>query len=164
MRKPIPFTLLVLLGLAVDLVTKWLAFRALDPTQMYPLIPDVLVLEHAENHGVAFSMLAGHSSIIIAITSIAITFIVWLYIHTYKKAHPLAIAAMGLLLIGATGNLIDRIMLGYVRDFIDFVPPIPVIGHWAVFNIADIAITVGVSLYAICEFFFAPKEEKAPAV
>ena len=163
MRKPLPFTLLILLGLAVDLVSKWLAFRALDPTEEYPVIPGVLVLEHAENHGAAFSMLAGHSVLLIAITSVAIAGIIWLYASTYKKAHPLAVAAMGLLLIGAIGNLVDRILFGYVRDFIDFVPPIPIIGRWAVFNVADIAITVGVILYALVECFLAPKEEKALA-
>ncbi len=161
MRKPLPFVLVVLLGLAVDLLTKWVAFRALSPSEFYPVIKDILVFEHAENHGVAFSMLAGHPEFIIVLTSLALAFIVWLYIKTRETAHSLAIAAMALLLIGAAGNLFDRIMLGFVRDFIDFVPPIPIIGHWAVFNVADIAITIGVTLYAISEIFFAPEVDKA---
>ena len=160
MRKPLLFTLLVLLGLAVDLLTKWIAFAKLDNTQIYVLIPNVLVLEHAENHGVAFSMFAGHPAFILSITSLAIAFIIWLYGRSYKTAHTLAVSAMALLLIGAIGNLIDRVALGYVRDFIDFVPPIPLIGRWAVFNVADIAITVGVILYAISELFFAPDPQK----
>ncbi|MEI6236840.1 MAG: signal peptidase II [Planctomycetota bacterium] len=160
MRKPIPFAILVLLGVGVDLLTKWYAFRQLSAMQYYVVIPNILDFVHAENHGVAFSMLAGRPGIIITVTSLAIAFIIWMYSTTYAKAHTLSIIAMNLLLIGAIGNLIDRVSLGYVRDFIDFVPQIPIIGHWAVFNVADIAITIGVILFAIAEFFFVPKEEK----
>ena len=60
--------------------------------------------------------------------------------------------ALALILIGAVGNLIDRVALGYVRDFIDFRPELPIVGHWAVFNVADMCICAGVGLYLIGEW------------
>ena len=160
MRKPIPFAILVLLGIVFDLLTKNLAFSALSPTTTYVLIPNVLEFVNAKNFGVAFSLLAGFPWFILVVTSGAIVFLIWLYTRIRETAHGLLIAAIALLLIGATGNLIDRLFLGYVRDFIDFTPRLPLIGHWAVFNVADIGITVGVILFVIAEFFFAPAPEK----
>lgn len=160
MRKPIPFAILVLSGIVFDLLTKYLAFSALSPTTTYVLIPNVLVFVNAKNFGVAFSLLAGFPWFILAVTSAAIVFLIWLYTRVRETAHGLLITAIALLLIGATGNLIDRLFLGYVRDFIDFTPRLPLIGHWAVFNVADIGITVGVILFVIAEFFFAPTSEK----
>lgn len=162
MRRPIPFILLVLLGIGFDLLTKWLAFRALSPKDLYVIIPDVLVFVHAENHGVAFSMFADKPWFILTVTSAAVVFLAWLYSQLKDKAHGLVLVAINLLLIGATGNLIDRVFLGYVRDFIDFVPQIPVIGHWAVFNVADVCITVGVILYAIAELFLQQPPDSQP--
>ena len=71
------------------------------------------------------------------------------------------LAALGLLLIGATGNLADRICFGHVRDFIDFVPPLPLVGHWPVFNLADICITTGVALYLLGEFLGKTRKESS---
>ncbi|HLX62018.1 MAG TPA: signal peptidase II [Planctomycetota bacterium] len=163
MRKPIPFAIVVALGLALDLLTKKLAFDKLSPNESYSLIPDVLQLVHAENHGVAFSMLASYPSVILVVTSLAIIFLIWLYARVRLRANRVALVSIALLLIGATGNLIDRVIFHYVRDFIDFMPQLPLIGHWAVFNVADICITTGVILYAVNEIFFAktPRDEEA---
>ena len=68
--------------------------------------------------------------------------------------------ALGLLLVGAIGNLIDRLVFHYVRDFIQFVPRIPLIGQWAVFNVADMCITIGVILFLICELFLKSNAEE----
>ena len=69
------------------------------------------------------------------------------------------IVALGLLLVGAIGNLIDRLVYQFVRDFIQFVPPVPIVGHWAVFNVADMCITVGVFLFLIGEIFLKSSPE-----
>ncbi len=159
MRKPIPFFTLVLLGIGFDLLTKWIAFGALTPKDVYVLIPNVLVFVHAENRGVAFSMFSGSPWFILAVTSAAVVFLIWLFGQLREKAHGLVLFAIALLLIGATGNLIDRVWLNYVRDFIDFVPPIPWIGHWAVFNVTDMCITFGSDALRDCGIVFAATAE-----
>jgi len=162
MRKPIPFAIVVLLGIGFDLLTKYCAFHALGRGQAYVLIPNVFAFVHAENHGVAFSMFADYPWLILAVTSAAIAGLIGWFAWIREKGHPLALVATALLLIGATGNLMDRLTFNFVRDFIDFVPPIPWIGHWAVFNVADICITAGVILYVIVELFLTT-EKKSPA-
>ncbi len=87
------------------------------------------------NTGAAFSLFQGQRYILIAISIIAIFFILKYY-HERKYQFPLT-----LILAGTIGNLIDRIFLGYVRDFID-------LKFWPIFNIADTIITIGVFLLA----------------
>jgi signal peptidase II len=114
----------------------------------------------AENRGVAFSLLRDHPGIIMCVSVGALFAILYLYSRIWRTAHSVMIVALGLLLIGAIGNLIDRLVFSYVRDFIQFVPPIPIIGHWAVFNVADMCITVGVILFVISELFLKGSHEK----
>jgi signal peptidase II len=164
MRKPLLFFTIVLAGIGLDLLTKKLAFDKLPWPQTYVLIPNVLEFVHAENHGVAFSLLAQHPAIILSFTSVAIVLLALFYARVRRRAQALVLAALALLLIGATGNLIDRLAFDFVRDFIYFVPELPVIGHWAVFNVADICITVGVILFLVSELFFSKRPEENKAV
>lgn len=157
MRRPFIFILLVLLGIALDQGSKIYVFDLLSglPPQhpSVPLIDGILHLKLAKNEGVAFSMLKGLPSVILIISFAAISAIVWIYVKSWRTARAPLIVALGLLLVGAIGNLIDRVALGHVRDFLDFVPHVPFVGAWAIFNVADICITVGVILYLICEMF-----------
>jgi signal peptidase II len=161
MRRPAIFGLIVLLGVSIDLLSKWLIFRKLALGESYPLWPGVFHITTAENRGVAFSMLRDHPWIIFFVSFVAITALLAIFWNLHKRAGKLALAALCLLLIGAIGNLVDRLTFNHVRDFIDFVPELPLIGHWAVFNIADICITVGVGLYLVSEIWF--KEPPSPA-
>lgn len=152
MRGPITFALSVVLGVSLDLFSKWLVFGQLAMGQAYQLWPGVLHISPAENRGVAFSLLKDHPSIIYVVSLVAITVLITIFWRVRERATALLLCALGLLLVGAIGNLVDRLFFGHVRDFIDFVPPLPLIGHWAVFNVADMCITVGVGLYLISEF------------
>jgi signal peptidase II len=162
MRRPLPFALFVLCGLAADLLSKWLVFARLPVGGVYPLIPDVLHITRAENTGVAFIMLRGQTALILLAVVATIIGLVWLYWRHWRTAPALTIAALVLLLIGAIGNLVDRVCYGYVRDFIDFVPPLPLVGHWPVFNIADSCIVIGVALYLLSGLFAGKTEESKP--
>ena len=154
MRRPLWFIILVLLGVAVDLLAKTAAFNYLPPPpKPLAIIPEVLHLVQAKNKGVAFSLLAGYPSLIYAVSVAAIAAMLWIYARIWRRAARLTILALGLLLVGASGNLVDRAQLGYVRDFIDFVPKLPIVDHWAVFNLADMCIVVGMGLLLIHEFF-----------
>ena len=163
MRRPQNFTLFVLLGIVLDHATKFWVFTRLRDGEELIVIPDWLQIVRAENRGVAFSLFHGKTLFILGVSVFALTLITALYLRIWKTAHPVLIWALGLLMIGAIGNLIDRLVFGYVRDFIDFLPPLPVIGRWAVFNVADICITVGVILFLVSEIFFKEKPAAEPA-
>ncbi|MFH0939019.1 MAG: signal peptidase II [Planctomycetota bacterium] len=149
MRRPLWFFILVFAGSTLDLISKTLVFRALAPREIVPIIPGVIHITCAENRGVAFSFLADYPAIIFFISVIVLAAIIWIYVRYWRSLAAPTLTAMVLILVGAIGNLVDRVSLGYVRDFIDFVPELPVIGHWAIFNVADICITSGVLLYLI---------------
>jgi len=163
MRSPFIFAAIVLLGVATDLASKWYVFSHLNPGESYAIIAGVLHFTAAKNHGVAFSMGSGYPGLILLVAIVAIVALGTLYWRSRKSGSPVLLAALGLILIGAIGNLHDRIAFSYVRDFIDFVPPIPLIGHWAVFNVADICITCGVILYLFCAWFIEPAPGAKPA-
>ncbi|AUX32789.1 MULTISPECIES: signal peptidase II [Sorangium] len=154
--------------LAADLGTKWWAKDRLEPRALADLaeaprplalrkievIKDHLNLIFAKNHGGAWGILGDESEAIrrpffLLVSLAAIVFIVSLY----RKLHPSQIAlrwGLPLVLGGALGNLVDRIRYGYVIDFIQvrFTPTFV----WPTFNVADIAIVVGVGLMAIDMF------------
>lgn len=154
--------------LVADLGTKWWAKDRLEPRALADLvdaprplalrkievIKDHLNLILAKNHGGAWGILGDESEAIrrpffLLVSLAAIVFIVSLY----RKLHPNQIAlrwGLPLVLGGALGNLVDRIRYGYVIDFIQvrFTPTFV----WPTFNVADIAIVVGVGLMAIDMF------------
>lgn len=132
-------TLLVAGTLAVvvasDLVTKHLVRADIRSDETVRVIPSVLSLVHYRNTGVAFDFLAGAGTLVLVITGLALLALVAYFVtHPGKRGLWLP---TGLLLGGAIGNLLDRILDGSVTDFIKF----PV---WPAFNVADIAITLGV--------------------
>jgi signal peptidase II len=99
------------------------------------VIGDTVRLVHYRNTGVAFDFLSGGGVIVLVVTALAL-----LALLAYFALHPSRRglwASTGLLLGGAIGNLLDRIIDGSVTDFIKF-------PHWPAFNVADIAITFGV--------------------
>ncbi|HYG77119.1 MAG TPA: signal peptidase II [Planctomycetota bacterium] len=165
MRRPLVFAVVVCAGIAVDLLSKWYVFSHLNAGESYAVIPNVLHFTEAENRGVAFSMLKDYPLVILSISVLAIAALGTIYWRSRQTASLYLLTSLALILIGAAGNLFDRLAFGYVRDFIDFVPRIPLIGHWAVFNVADMCITTGVLLYLFCAWFIEsdPGEKNAAA-
>ena len=104
------------------------------------LIDNVLKLKYAQNEGAAFSILSGHSILLIFIT-LAICVLIYKLMYSYKEDF-ITDLSFGLLYGGIFGNLIDRIIFQYVRDFIS-------VSSFPVFNIADSAIVVGIGLLLI---------------
>jgi len=115
------------------------------------LIPGVLALRGTRNTGMAFGLLAGRPGLLAAAGVLLCAGLIWLLRR--RKLNRLCQYGAGLLLGGALGNLLDRLALGYVIDFID-----PVFLHWFVFNIADAGVTCGTALLLIHILF--GKEEK----
>jgi len=128
--------------LALDQASKWLALENLVLHESLPLVP-LLNLTLVYNRGAAFGFLstaAGWQNLFfIGIALVAIVVILYLLRRTASNDRFMAVALM-LILGGAVGNLIDRLVYGHVVDFIDVYYGT---WHWPAFNVADSAITVG---------------------
>jgi signal peptidase II len=130
--------LISIIVVALDQMTKYLAINYINPYDSIKIFP-FLHLVLVTNKGAAFGMFKHiGSSFFIAASVIAIIFVIYLMIRG-KEDH----LGLSLILGGAIGNLIDRILYGRVVDFIDLS-----IGkyHWPAFNIADSALSVGVTI------------------
>ena len=139
------YLLFTLLLIALDQITKLLIYGYIKPHDSI-VINDFLSLSHVHNYGAAFSFLADQSgwqryflSGFSLVASIAI--IIWM--RRTDAGRLLKLFALSILLAGAIGNLIDRLLLGFVIDFID----LHYQGfYWPVFNVADVLISLGVVL------------------
>ena len=138
---------IALLVLAADQAVKYLACR-LQAT--FPLIPGVLAFTYAENTGMAFSLLSGRSWLL-GLISAAVIVLGLLALRRYRLGPLPSVAAM-LMLGGAAGTMIDRLLLGYVVDMFEVL-----LFRFAIFNVADAALTVGCALMA-ASLLFSPKD------
>jgi signal peptidase II len=144
------FYLIALAIVLTDQVTKAIVVRTMRLGQSIPIVPGYFDLTFVLNPGAAFSLLATlperiRSPFFILI-SIAAAILIVVYRTRHLVGHRLANVSLGLILGGAVGNLIDRIRYGVVVDFLDaHVHQY----HWPVFNVADSAISVGVTLLLI---------------
>ncbi len=134
--------LLAVVVLALDLLTKWLVTTQMQELQEIPIIDGFFSLEFVYNPGAAFGMLAHQQWLFIAVSVGAILGILY-FLRQPESRQGVMPWGLGLLLGGAAGNLVDRVRYDKVVDFLLF--------HWKEysfpnFNVADIAITVGVGL------------------
>jgi signal peptidase II len=138
------FFLFALLSLAADLITKAGIVGWLGPGASVSVIGDFLRITHVRNVGASFGLFPGNVHVLIAVSSLAVLVVVYLAIRSRRR--PWSMLCLGLILGGALGNLYDRLRLGEVIDFVD----VGIGSHrWPVFNVADIAVTVGVFLLLI---------------
>lgn len=126
--------------LALDLATKYAVKALMTPYQSIPIIPNVFHLTYIQNPGAAFGMLANWRGYFIAVTVIVIGLIL-VYGKAIASNSRILQYSLGLQLGGAAGNLVDRVLVGRVVDFLD-------LRVWPVFNVADSAIVIGVALFA----------------
>ncbi len=145
-------TIIAALLIAVDQMAKNWASEVLIKGEI-PVIENVLYFKYAENTGVAFSMFSDNRWVLVGITSVMLI-IVLAFFLSGKVTDKLELFSLSLIIAGGVGNLIDRVSLGYVVDFID----VRVI-NFAIFNIADMCITIGAALLCIA-VFFSEKREK----
>ncbi len=100
-----------------------------------------LTIHRLDNSGIAFGLFTSGTTIVITLTVIAVAWMV-VYFARSGARHPVIPAALGLLIGGSLSNLVDRVRLGYVTDFIDF-------GWWPAFNLADSFIVIGVLMLVV---------------
>lgn len=145
----------IVIFIFIDQFTKSIAVDQLKNKADYPFMPGILEFSYLENTGAAFSAFLGKQGFLITLTICVMLLIIWKYfqIPDSKRFLPLR---LGLILIvsGGIGNLIDRIMNGYVVDFIYFVPI-----NFPKFNMADCYVSIGVALLCVLLFFYYKEEE-----
>lgn len=117
-----------------------------------PVLQDIFHITYIHNTGAAFSLMAGKISVLILLSLFMIIAAVVFMLIMRKKGHPLMMTSVALIAGGGIGNLIDRIALGYVVDYLDF-------RVFPIFNLADIAVCVGCGLLVLYVLFFDGKQK-----
>jgi len=142
--------LLAAVWVILDQASKLAVVAAIPPHRTVELIPALLNLVHAHNYGAAFGMLSDGSGWQVALLgAVAIVVIAGLSVWLYRlgRSEPATRLALALIQGGALGNLIDRVRLGYVVDFIDV--HWKQVYHYPAFNVADSGITLGAVLLIV---------------
>ncbi|MCX7695965.1 MAG: signal peptidase II [Caloramator sp.] len=142
---------LIVLLVLLDQFSKYLAKKHLILKQPINLIEGYLNLIYVENRGAAFGMFRDKKIILVGFTSIVVIGLIY-YLFKNKGKDKIIDFCLTLVIAGAIGNLIDRIYLNYVVDFIHFY--IKNIFDWPVFNFADIYVSVGAVLLSVKLIFF----------
>lgn len=136
--------------LVLDQATKVFIRYFIPVNSSYPLVPGIIHVTHVRNPGAAFGLLPNQKIIFLAVSIAVIGVIVYYYLRA-KVDDRQQMFALGLLLGGAVGNVIDRLFLGKVTDFID-------LRIWPVFNLADSSIVVGAIMLSIIFLINTRKE------
>lgn len=150
-----------LVVLVADQVTKMWVVQYFGVESLRPPVPvfgDILTLYYVQNTGVAFSMFEGQN-IKFVLIALAFGLICYLYWRFRESASIWLRLGFALVLGGACGNLLDRVARGFVVDFVHF--QIPGVFNFAVFNVADSAITVGVIVIALCLYRMSASQTPA---
>lgn len=147
--------LIVVALIIVDLLTKKYVYGYCSEQEDIILIKGVLRFHAVENTGASFGIFANHT-MALTIVSLICAVVLFLFIfYSYPRRNLWLRSALILILAGAIGNIVDRLALGYVRDFIYFE-----LINFAVFNFADSCLTVGTIVLIVYMLFFYSKEEK----
>ncbi len=153
------FASLFFLVVILDQVTKYWIVSNFSMYEALPVIPGFFNLTYLTNTGAAFGILAGQETLwrqvfFVGVAAVALVVIGFMY-RRLRAGSAWYGAALGLIAGGAVGNLIDRVRLGSVIDFLDVY-----IGahHWPAFNVADSAICVGVAVFLVKNIFWPQGE------
>ena len=139
----------------LDQVTKWLVLRFISTDEFVPVIPGFFYLVQVHNTGAAFGMLK-HNNLFFMLLATAALILVAVFARRGAFADAPSRFGAALLISGVLGNLTDRILHGYVVDFLDVV--LPWYGHWPAFNVADSAICGAAALFLISGFLSGEKK------
>ena len=155
MKTIVASLLIVLATLGLDRWTKWAIERSISLNDSVEMIKHFFYLTYVQNTGAGFSMFAGAGMGFFALlTIVALAAILYMFFKTEDSRYQICLS---LVFSGAIGNFIDRMTLGYVRDFFSFY----IFGYpFPVFNVADICITIGIALILVSMFIDDKKEQE----
>lgn len=150
------FTVLsIIAGICLDQYTKYLAVTHLKDRPSIVIIRNVFELSYLENKGAAFGIMQNQRWFFIVSFVFIIAIILWIYIKLPASVRFLPLhACNALIVMGAIGNLVDRVKLGYVIDFFYFS-----LIDFPIFNVADIFVVTGVILLAVLILFVYTEDE-----
>jgi signal peptidase II len=125
-----------------DQATKAAVISGIGLHERVPVVDDLVQLWHVQNSGAAFSLFQGGTLLFLVVTVVALGMIVYFH-RQFRGRSPWLQVLLGVILGGTAGNLVDRVRLGYVTDFVS-------VGvgelRWPTFNVADSSIVVGIGL------------------
>lgn len=139
------FIIIIAITLALDQLVKWWVRSEMMLGESIPILQNVFHLTYIENPGAAFGMFKDKTLFFVIFTLIIIGVMVYLYLHQANRK-TLFSYSLALVIGGALGNLVDRMVKGTVTDMFDF-------RIWPVFNIADMAVVIGLIYLAYCLIF-----------
>lgn len=159
---PIEPTILALAALTIlvlDQTSKAAVVASLEIGQRVSVVGQLVELWHAQNRGAAFSLFQGGTLFFLAVSVLAVGMIGYFY-RAFRGRSPWLHALLGVILGGTVGNLIDRVRLGYVTDFVSVG-----IGdlRWPTFNVADASLFLGIGLVVIYLMVTDPARREAGA-
>lgn len=148
------YYLIALALVVIDQLTKWGIVQNFDLYQEKVILPGVFSLFYIQNEGAAWGIFQGRMVFFYIITVVVVGYLIYMFHKENNKTRLVGIS-FAMILAGAIGNFIDRLLNGYVVDMfrLDFI-------NFPIFNVADVCLTVGVILMIIHVVFFE-KEEKA---
>jgi len=126
----------------LDQLSKLWVVQALGPetmTNFIPIVGDTVRIAYSHNTGVAFSLFQGHPELLTITALLIVAGAIYFYATQLPNRRTIIQLIMGLIMGGAIGNILDRVRLGYVVDFLQ-------VGWWPIFNLADSAISIGAAL------------------
>ncbi len=141
-----PYIIIILVLAALDQITKQLMFNVSDGVQGFsiPIIDKFFHLTYVENHGGVFGLLQGKINLFTIASAVLIIYVIAVEYKNFKNYSKWTKMGVAVIAAGAAGNMIDRILRGYVIDMIDFR------GIWAfVFNVADMYVHIGIYIIII---------------
>lgn len=147
MKKGFLIPVITILVIILDIITKALIVNKVAHHEIIKVLPFINIV-HIENRGAAFGLFANLGNVFFVIVSIIAVLFILYYLKAVQRR--MEIISLSLVLGGAVGNLIDRIRIGKVTDFIDFYVNN---WHWPSFNVADSALTVGIILFLWANIF-----------
>jgi len=153
------FWILVIVGVVfLDQASKLLVVHFLDRNEPFDLIEGVFRFSYVENRGAAFGMLDEHRWVFLILSTVGILAFLF-YLWKFRPKSVLGCLAFCFVIGGGIGNMIDRILLGYVIDFLDFCA-FPSLWVW-VFNVADAFVCVGAGMMMLWLILETVKEARA---
>ena len=150
------FLIIIIVAIiALDQWSKWAIKTSFNLYQSKPVIQDLLHFTYVTNDGMAFGLSFPGGKHVLLIMTILLTGFIVGFLWKEKNGHPLIKYGLALILSGAIGNLIDRLLYGKVVDFLDLMI---CNFHWYIFNIADSSVTIGMILFIIHSIYIEQKK------
>ena len=143
---------IALAAVAADQLTKHIVTGHLSLDQGVHVLGPFWI-HHVQNSGIAFGLFASATPVVIVLTGLAVAWMLLFFARSGAR-HPVLPVALGLVIGGSLSNLLDRVRLGYVTDFLDF-------RYWPAFNLADSFIVVGVAVLLVA-LLAAEREPRRP--